>query len=105
VSLSSLMKSFVITGEMIERRDRVRSLYGDNHGKKSRYDDATKPARVIIKGIAKQDGTDLVRAAMKICKLAVSEGNGGAVSLVIAALVDLCEEQDKANENRQAKTT
>lgn len=88
MSLSHILKAASITSEMIDRRDTLKRLYGD------RYAERTKDARVIVHGIAKRDGKSILEAALWIARRAVEDGNGGAVNVVIAVAVDLCEVED-----------
>jgi hypothetical protein len=86
-----MVKALRITADMIERRDFVKRLYGD------RYESAVGEAKKIVSGIADRDGKTVVQAALFIANKAIIDGHGEAVSMIIAAAVELCEEKDRGS--------
>jgi hypothetical protein len=85
--LPHYLRAVKLTADMVERRDLLKRLHGD------KYRERTERARSIIKAVAQRDGVGVVEAAMNICKKAAEDGHGEAITVVVAALVDLCEEE------------
>ncbi len=86
MSLQHLANSVRLADEMTKRREMVREIYGD------RYAEAIRVSKRLVQMVAKQDGLSLIQAGLKICKQAVADGSGSAVSLIIAATLDLIDE-------------
>lgn len=85
MSLNRLLNA---ANEMIERRDRMRSLHGQD------YAQIIQEPRRIVKAIADRDNISVIAAALHVCKVAEADGHGSVINLVIAAAVDLIEEQE-----------
>jgi hypothetical protein len=84
--MSHLMKAAKIANDMEERRQLMHSVYGDN------YASVTKTARGLIKIVAEREGKSIIQAALSLGVQAEKDGHGAAVSLLIAAALDLIEE-------------
>lgn len=96
--MSDLLKAATITAEMIERRDNLKLLFG------STYDDTIRDVKHIVQGVSRERGIPIVEAGLAICKQAVRDDKGGIINLVIASMVDLCEEKAKDGQHEETET-
>lgn len=81
--MSHLLKSAKLTVEMIQRRDDMRALLGENYAQNS------MECRKILRAAVAAWGMPVVECALKIAK-DMSDGSNDP-SMVIAALVDELE--------------
>jgi hypothetical protein len=85
--LGEFAKAVQVTQEMIDRRETVRRIAGD------RYAEVTDIPRQILLAKAKADGKSILATGLDVCQTALRDGHGTAVGPVIAAMVDLIEEE------------
>ena len=83
--MSHLLKACSVTYQMIERRDYVKRIYGDQYAIKMRIPTS------IIRGVKKDTGKSTLDAGLEVGQKAIADGNRDAVNLIIAAMVDMIE--------------
>lgn len=88
MSLDHLLKAALLSEDMLETRDSVKRQYGNEYAHKIIF------AKDVVRDIAKRHGKSIMDAALHICNKAVEDGHSGAVGIVVAAAVELCEEAD-----------
>lgn len=86
-----MLKAARLTVDMIERRNGLRLLLGDN------YAAHVDVAKSLVRSVSLREGKSIVAAGLALCQEAIKGGHN-AVSVLVAATVDLCEEADAAKE-------
>jgi hypothetical protein len=87
MGFQQLLKAAHLSQEMLDRRDAVKRMFGKDYSKSVRY------AKGVVRGTAEREKLTFFQAAEKVCEKAFKDGKGASVGLVIAAAVELCEEE------------
>ena len=85
MNLAHIAKAVRINDAMKRRRDQVRLLLGE------RYRNEVALGQDVIRAVMEADKLEAVPATLKLCKEAQSHGHDTAVSILIAALVEMLE--------------
>jgi hypothetical protein len=86
MTLAHIARAVRVNDDMIRRRDNVRALFAPE-----RYAAETAKCRRLIRFVMERDGLQALGAALKLCQDALEKGHGGAVNVLIAAVVDMIE--------------
>lgn len=84
--MSHTENAILLTAKMIQRRNDMRRILG------TAYKGQSDTVRAIIRGVAKENGESLPKAALRIAR--EMSGKGVEPAIVIAGLVDELEGRD-----------